>query len=335
MSELTITQDADGTLVHGSDRGDGTAEVVKLQGFRWGRSISCWYFPRNRRPLTLVQLDQLADRLRAAGHTVHVEAQDATTADREAARSERIEDRQEALAAKAERREAASEAALAAADRISDMIPFGQPVLVGHHSQRRHERDLDRIHRNTQKGWDLHREANLAASRADASRGNQRHRESAPATIRRIERMEADLRRFDRSLFGCTTSGAKVKPERVGTEVSCPHCWDKVTIQPDATVPNHRRPEGVERTHLQEQRDRLADEIAYWREHLATLQAQGAKVYSRDDVQKGDQVVTRFGLRTVVRVNPKSVSVQTDYSWTDTVKYDEVRGVFRDGEKVA
>lgn len=35
-------------------------------------------------------------------------------------------------------------AARATADRIGDVIPLGQPVLRGHHSQRRHERGLAR-----------------------------------------------------------------------------------------------------------------------------------------------------------------------------------------------
>lgn len=30
--------------------------------------------------------------------------------------------------------------------QISDMIPFGQPILVGHHSEKRHRRDADRIY---------------------------------------------------------------------------------------------------------------------------------------------------------------------------------------------
>lgn len=45
----------------------------------------------------------------------------------------------------ADKRDVKAEAARARADGISDMIPFGQPVLVGHHSEGRHRRDLGRI----------------------------------------------------------------------------------------------------------------------------------------------------------------------------------------------
>ena len=35
--------------------------------------------------------------------------------------------------------------------QISDMIPLGQPILVGHHSEKRHRADLKRIDSNTRK----------------------------------------------------------------------------------------------------------------------------------------------------------------------------------------
>ena len=41
-------------------------------------------------------------------------------------------------------RAAKSDAAHDAATSISAGIPFGQPILVGHHSEGRHRRDIDR-----------------------------------------------------------------------------------------------------------------------------------------------------------------------------------------------
>lgn len=62
--------------------------------------------------------------------------------------------RQARNARKAETIRARSEKKLAQAEelfdkehKIMDMIPLGQPILCGHHSQRRHERDLERINR--------------------------------------------------------------------------------------------------------------------------------------------------------------------------------------------
>jgi len=35
--------------------------------------------------------------------------------------------------------------------KLSDVIPFGQPILIGHHSEMRHRRHLDKIHNTTRK----------------------------------------------------------------------------------------------------------------------------------------------------------------------------------------
>ena len=46
---LTIEHtEAEGTLLLGTSRGDGSAEVVKALGWRWGRSIGLWFVPRSR-----------------------------------------------------------------------------------------------------------------------------------------------------------------------------------------------------------------------------------------------------------------------------------------------
>jgi len=44
-----------------------------------------------------------------------------------------------------------SDARYNAAKQLGDMIPFGQPILVGHHSERGHRADLKRINTNMRK----------------------------------------------------------------------------------------------------------------------------------------------------------------------------------------
>jgi len=67
--------------------------------------------------------------------------------------------RRERLEAKLERRRewaskasARSDAAFSAARRLADSIPFGQPILVGHHSERHARRDRERIHNDMSRG---------------------------------------------------------------------------------------------------------------------------------------------------------------------------------------
>jgi predicted phage tail protein len=81
------------------------------------------------------------------------------------ARIQRLRDR-------AEKKRATGESLLSNAQRTADRIPMGQPILVGHHSEKRHRRDLNRIHNQTGKGLDLLKEADRLEDRADNAENN-------------------------------------------------------------------------------------------------------------------------------------------------------------------
>jgi hypothetical protein len=61
-----------------------------------------------------------------------------------------------------------------AATKISSFIPFGQPILIGHHSENRHRRDLNKIDNNMRKGFEHEEKAkyydNKAANAQDESK---------------------------------------------------------------------------------------------------------------------------------------------------------------------
>jgi hypothetical protein len=67
----------------------------------------------------------------------------------------------------AESNETKSEMRGAEADRIASGIPMGQPILVGHHSERRHRKDLDRIQSGISASVELGRKAQAQARAAD------------------------------------------------------------------------------------------------------------------------------------------------------------------------
>ena len=52
----------------------------------------------------------------------------------------------------AEKRAAKSDGAFKSASALANNIPLGQPILVGHHSEKRARRDQDRIHNGMRKG---------------------------------------------------------------------------------------------------------------------------------------------------------------------------------------
>lgn len=80
---------------------------------------------------------------------------------------ERRERRAEQLRQRAQTADVKANAAHAQSRAIGDLIPFGQPILVGHHSQRRHERDIARIDRAMRASVEGSQKADGMRSRAD------------------------------------------------------------------------------------------------------------------------------------------------------------------------
>jgi hypothetical protein len=79
--------------------------------------------------------------------------------------------------------------------KIAEFIPMGQPILVGHHSQRRHERDIERMRRLSDKacealhdGERLKRYADRLEATAriagDAQEMHEKHAEMIRKTVK-------------------------------------------------------------------------------------------------------------------------------------------------------
>ena len=117
---------------------------------------------------------------------------------------ERRERRADRLRGWADGRDAKSAASFAAAHTIADGIPFGQPILVGHHSERRARRDQDRIHNGIRAGIDHADKAASMRSRADnidAAAERAIYSDDADAAERlaeRIAELEAERDRITR-----------------------------------------------------------------------------------------------------------------------------------------
>ena len=79
------------------------------------------------------------------------------------------------------------------ARKIGDMIPFGQPILVGHHSERRHRRDLDRIDANMRKAVEAAKEAAQLDRRADAAESNRAVSSDDPEAAAKLRAKVAEL----------------------------------------------------------------------------------------------------------------------------------------------
>jgi hypothetical protein len=104
---------------------------------------------------------------------------------RRGARRGRLERASDAAQAEAAR-------AFGSAHRIGDAIPFGQPILVGHHSEARHRRDIRRIDQSMQRGVEATRRGEDLARRA-AQVGSAGISSDDPAATTQLSRKLLDL----------------------------------------------------------------------------------------------------------------------------------------------
>lgn len=105
---------------------------------------------------------------------------------RKTERTQRLRDRASRLAVEAD-------AATMAAKSISDRIPFGQPILVGHHSEKRHRRDVERINRASRKAVELRDEATSLIRRADASENDRTISSDDPRALDKLRAKLAEI----------------------------------------------------------------------------------------------------------------------------------------------
>ncbi len=170
--DLVVTHSLEeGTTITGNTKPWSSAIKDIGMGFKWFAPKRLWYRQQSRgRAAPSVPLERIAERLRSRGATVRVEQPEAIDeADANEFRAELLRDRAERLEERAEKKATASSAKHAVVREIADMIPFGQPILVGHHSEKRARRDADRIFNLTGQGIALQREAEHLASRARAT----------------------------------------------------------------------------------------------------------------------------------------------------------------------
>ncbi|TFV33187.1 DUF3560 domain-containing protein [Streptomyces sp. T1317-0309] len=276
MAEITITHTrAEGTLVDGSSRGDGVLELMNPYGFRYSRTIGCIYLQHSRDHAAKTwHMEQARKALEEAGHQVTVTIDESVRRSFEEAEEERYEragDRAEYFAGKAARLQASSDAKWEEGRAIG-LVLQGEPIKVGHHSERRHRRALERADNLARKAVADQKDANYAAGRAVASEHYEAHRRNPGTTLRRLEQLRTDLRKQERYHAEGVEKGWNVERHAVNI---------------------------VD----------LTEEIAYWEKVIEKAKADGVKIWEPADFTAGDFVMYLGSWLEVKRVNPKTLSV--------------------------
>lgn len=313
MSEaflITITHSQEeGTLVDGTVKGDGAWEILRKHGFHFFPSIKMIGIRQSRDQVAKRwKINGAAEALRAAGFEVTVEIDD-TSRDRAqvlADQSDRLDDRRDALAAKASRHAGHAAAAADRANQISERFAGGQPILIGHHSERSARRDQKRMDSAMRKSIEEDKTAQDAARRANAVGSQAAYSARPRVTARRIKRLETDLRRVQRNLDGYTRRHLK----HDGT----PYYIDE---HPPAT--------GEYREQLLAQKEHIESQLAYDRQQLAAATGGGEFVeWGKHSIHVGDRVWAWGYNGLALKTNPTTVKLGFQDHWQPKVKYTDV-----------
>lgn len=120
-----------------------------------------------------------------------IEDEDTTLAERAAERAERFEKF-------STKRDRDGEAAQRQAGAVGERFAMGQPILIGHHSQRRAEKDKERIESSMRKAVSLFETAEYWQRRAEGALDHAAYKEKPAVRFRRIKGFESEIRKLDR-----------------------------------------------------------------------------------------------------------------------------------------
>lgn len=156
-------------------------ERVKAHGFRWAPKQDLFVAPMwtPKREDFLIELcGEIGD-------------EDKSLVERQEERAERFEEY-------SDKRRSDADSAHRAVDSISQRFEAGQPILIGHHSQKRAERDRERMDNNMRRAVKMWETSKYWTDRAQGALAHARYKELPAVRARRIKTIEADKRKQER-----------------------------------------------------------------------------------------------------------------------------------------
>jgi phospholipid N-methyltransferase len=179
-----------------------TYEKAKHYGFKWAPKQGFFVAPKwtpNRETFLINLCGEIGD-------------EDTSLVERAEERATRFEEY-------GEKREADAHAAKEGVKEITKHIPFGQPILVGHHSEKRARKDAERIENGMRKAVKMWETSEYWKDRAASALHHAKYKERPDVRARRIKKIEADIRR-------CKAAYTPKNPDQVINQIpwNCPVC---------------------------------------------------------------------------------------------------------------
>jgi len=159
---------------------------LKAEGFHWAPKQECFVAPA----WTPEREDVLHELVGEVGD------EDTTPEERARDRARRFEEYMD-------KRKAEAEAAHEAVHELADGIPMGQPILVGHHSEKRARKDAERIDNGMRKAIKSFKTSEYWRGRAHRTVAHQRYLAKPEVRWKRRKKLGTDKRRCEKVLKTC------------------------------------------------------------------------------------------------------------------------------------
>lgn len=276
-----------------------------------------------------------------------VDDEDTSLVDRATDRAERFEEY-------SDRRYQEATATLAGVDTLANGIPLGQPILVGHHSEKRARKDAEKIESGMRRAVKLWSTSTYWECRAEGAIHAAKYKERPDVRARRIKTIEADLRKVQRTLtelrdalafwpssptLHAAMSFANVKDHSGVTLEDGTHHWSiwcalndgKATLEWVVTQRCRRLPKAI--THYERWEAHHQHRLVYER---AMLQETGGTVADRTGPEVGGAcqcwAAPHGGWAFIAKVNKVSVTIYDNWgnggrNFSRTIPFDKVKAL--------
>jgi hypothetical protein len=153
------------------------------------------------------------------------------------------------------------------------------------------------VDRYFQKAREEDEAAAYHEQRAGASASFERRTFNMATTLRRIQRLEADFRRYHREL-------------------------DQQELRKKYDQSARISRKSLE--YSEKQMDEVQEQLDYWKKVVSEHEDEGLKVWGPDDFSVGQRILAHGRTAVIVKVNPKTLRVKFDLEWMNALNITKV-----------
>jgi ferritin-like metal-binding protein YciE len=200
---------------------------------------------------------------------------------------EKAENRIERFDSLIEKNNNESKANFKSASNMLAVLPMGQPILVGHHSEKRHRALIEKGDSVMRKGLEHLKKAEYYDNRSDSS-----------------SNFVAVL---DKNLKNVHYLTKKIKENS-----------DKIALL-ERALKNPLKGNRIDEVMIE-----TKDKLDFYTKKLEELKDSGTIIFDKENLKDKKIIHTKNGKYVIAKLNRTTVSVKTGYSWLDKIEYTKI-----------